>query len=332
MAFMARILELPGNPGRRQRMGFAVSHGNPQNAPMSVAKTQAVDWEDLRYLLAIGRERTLAGAARRLGVNHSTVFRRLQQAEARLGLRVFDRLAEGYLPTAAGEDVLAEAARMDEAADALARRAAGSDVRLSGRIRLTTAPNLASDYVAGYLPEFLREYPDIRIEIAVGDRDYDLARREADLALRATAQPPEYLIGRKICDLAWWVCAGEAYLRDHAAPRAMDELAQHALIGAEASFLRVAPFAWMERTFDEARIVARANDLNTMAALTVAGVGISLLPSDQARPGLQRLFPVQPAFPAALWILTHPDLRGVARLRAFSDFLSAKLRGEARLQ
>lgn len=297
-----------------------------------IANTQAIDWEDLRYLLAIGRERTLAGAARRLGVNHSTVFRRLQQAEARLGLRVFERLPEGYLPTAAGEAVLAEAARMDEAADALARRVAGSDVRLSGRIRLTTAPNLASDFVAHYLPEFLAHYPDIRVEIAVGDRDFDLARREADLALRATAQPPDYLIGRKVCDIVWWVCAGDAYLAQHAAPRTMDDLASHALIGAEASFLRVAPFAWLETTFDESRIVARANELNTMAALAVAGLGLALLPGDQSRPGLRRLFPMQPAFPAALWILTHPDLRRVARIQAFSEFLSAKLRDEPRLK
>lgn len=293
-----------------------------------IAKAQAADWEDLRYVLAIGREGTLAGAARRLGVNHSTVFRRLQQAEARLGLRVFERLPQGYVPTAAGEAVLAEAARMDEAADALARRVAGSDVRLSGRIRLTTAPNLASDYVAGYLPEFAAHYPDIRIEIAVGDRDYDLARREADLALRATAQPPEFLVGRKVRDLAWWVCAGDAYANP---PRTMDELASHPLIGAEASFLRVAPFAWLEKTCGDERIVARANDLNTMAALAIAGVGIALLPSDQSRAGLRRLFPLQPAFPAALWILTHPDLRRVARIQAFSEFLSAKLRDDPRL-
>jgi DNA-binding transcriptional LysR family regulator len=297
-----------------------------------IANSQAIDWEDLRYLLAIGRERSLAGAARRLGVNHSTVFRRLQQAEARLGLRVFERLAEGYVPTAAGEAVLAEAARMDEAADALARHVAGSDVRLSGRIRLTTAPNLASDYVAGYLPEFLERYPDIRVEIAVGDRDYDLARREADLALRATPQPPDYLIGRKVCELTWWVCAGEDYLARHGVPRSMEELAGHALIGAEASFLRVAPFAWLEKTFGEGRLVARANDLNTMAALAAAGIGIVLLPGDQWQRGLRRLFPLQPAFPAALWLLTHPDLRRVARIQAFSEFLSAKLRAEPRLK
>jgi DNA-binding transcriptional LysR family regulator len=312
-------------------MGFAETQIHPQYWQAMIADPQIADWEDLRYLLAIGREGTLAGAARRLGVNHSTVFRRLQQAEARLGLRVFERLPTGYLPTAAGETVLEEAARMDEAANALARRAAGSDVRLTGRIRLTTAPNLAADYVAGYLPEFLARYPDIRIEIAVGDRDYDLARREADLALRATPQPPDYLVGRKVRELAWWVCAGEAYLRTHPAPAAMDDLAKHALIGAEASFLRVAPFAWLERNFADERFVARANDLNTMAALTVAGVGLSLLPSDQSRAGLVRLFPLQPAFPAALWLLTHPDLRGVARIRAFSDFLSARLRDEPRL-
>jgi len=293
-----------------------------------IAKPQTPDWEDLRYLLAIGRAGSLAGAARALAVNHSTVFRRLQQAEARLGLRVFERLPEGYVPTAVGAAVLEEAARMGEAADALARRAAGSDVRLSGRIRLTTAPSLATDYVAPLLPAFLARYPDIRVEIAVGDRDYDLARREADLALRATAAPPEWLVGRKLCDLRWWVCAGEAYAHP---PAGMHELQAHPVIGAEASFLRVAPFAWLEKTQAEARIVARSNDLNTMAALAVAGVGLALLPSDQWRPGLRRLFPLQPEFPAALWLLTHPDLRRVARLQAFSDFLSASLRDDPRL-
>src|SRR5687768_15286911 len=179
---------------------------------MWIASVQIESWDDLRYLLAIGREGSLNGAARRLGVNHSTVFRRLNGSEARLGVRLFERHPEGYAPTAAGEEVLRHAQRIEESIDAIGRTAAGRDVQLSGSIRLTTASNLAVDYVAGYVPQWLERYPEIRIEIAVGDRDFDLARREADVALRATTAPPEYLVGRRVCEISWWVYGGLNYL------------------------------------------------------------------------------------------------------------------------
>lgn len=292
---------------------------------------QLENWDDLRHLLAIGREGSLAGAARALGVNHSTVFRRLNSAEQRLGVRLFDRRPEGYAPTAAGEEVLRQAQRITESIEAIERAAVGRDFRLTGTVRLTTAANLAVDYVAPLLPEFLAVYPDVRVEIAVGDRDYDLARREADLALRATSQPPDYLVGRKVCELAWWVCASPTYLSRARAPLSMQHLGEHALIGAEASFLRLPIFGWLQARYGDAPILARANDLNTMAALARAGLGLALLPSDQVRDGLTRVCPVEPAFPAALWLLTHPDLRRTARVRAFIDFLYERLRADPRL-
>lgn len=292
---------------------------------------QIESWDDLRYLLAIGREGSLSGAARRLGVNHSTVFRRLNGSEARLGVRLFERHADGYVPTGAGEEVLRHARRIEEAIDAIGRTAAGRDERLSGSIRLTTAPNLATDYVAGFLPQWQERHPDIRIEIAVGDRDFDLARREADVALRATTSPPEYLVGRKVCDISWWVHAGEDYLARRARPQSMSDLAAHALIGAEASFLRLPVFGWLQARYGDTPVVARANDLNTMAALARAGLGLALLPSDQSRTGLERLFAVEPEFPSALWLLTHPDLRRVARIRVFIEYLTERLRADPRL-
>lgn len=291
-----------------------------------------MDWDDLRYCLAIARAGTLAGAARALGVNHSTVFRRLNAFEEKIGVRVFERLPQGYVPTAEGEEILRHAEAADEAVLALERTVAGKDYRLAGRIRLTTAPNLAADFVAGYLPDFLAIYPDIRIEIAAGDRDFDLARREADLALRATSAPPEYLVGRRVCEVPWWVFAGESYLARRAPPRAMDELGQHPLIGAEASFLRIPVFAWLERRYGDSAFIVRANDLNTMAALAVAGLGLALLPIDQQMPGLRPLLPVTPNFEAGLWLLTHPDLRHVARIRALSDYLAERLRADPRLR
>src|SRR5258706_11350848 len=155
-------------------------------------------WDDLRYLLAIARNRSLAGAARALAVNHSTVFRRLNAFERELGVRLFERLPEGYVPTVEGEEIRRQAEAIEASMHALERTVAGRDYRLSGEIRMTTAPSLASDYVAGYLAEFRQRYPEIRVEIAVGDHDFDLARREADIALRATLRLPEFLVGRRV--------------------------------------------------------------------------------------------------------------------------------------
>ncbi len=156
--------------------------------------SEQLDWNDLRYFLAIARAGTLAGAAQTLGVNHSTVFRRLNAFEDRLGVRLFERLPEGYVSTSEGEEIRRHAEAVDDSINALARTVAGRDYRLSGRIRLTTAASLASDYVAGYLLQFRHSHPDITVEIATGDNDFDLTRREADVALRATQIQPVLMV------------------------------------------------------------------------------------------------------------------------------------------
>lgn len=317
-------------------MRVAGAPANPQHAHDPIAWAQAavaeqLDWNDLRYFLAIARAGSLAGAAQALGVNHSTVFRRLNAFEDRLGVRLFERLPEGYVPTPEGEDIRRHAEAMDESVNALARSVAGRDGRLSGRIRLTTASTLASDYVAGYVRTFRDRYPDIQVEIATGDHDFDLNRREADVALRATQSPPEQLVGRKVLELPWYVVAGKESIARHGAPTSMAELGNYPLIGADDGFVRLAPFAWMRRTFAEAQFAARAGDIATLRALTLAGLGVTLLPGDQYCPDLVHLFPVEPAFVGQLWLLTHPDLRHVARIRSFMDFLAESLRADPRI-
>jgi DNA-binding transcriptional LysR family regulator len=291
-----------------------------------------LDWNDLRYFLAIARAGTLAGAAQALGVNHSTVFRRLNAFEARLGVRLFERLPAGYVPTPEGEEIRRHAEAVDDSVNALARSVAGRDYRLSGRIRLTTAASLASDYVAGYLVKFRDSYPDITVEVATGDHDFDLTRREADVALRATQSPPEFLVGRKLMELPWYVCAGRESLARHGTPASMADLARFPLIGADDGFLRLPPFAWLRRTFPDRQFAARASDLGTMRALTLAGMGIAVLPGDQYCEDLVHLFPLEPPFTGQLWLLTHPDLRRVARIKAFMDFIADAVRGDPRLQ
>lgn len=292
---------------------------------------EQLDWNDLRYFLAIARAGTLAGAAQALGVNHSTVFRRLNAFEDRLGVRLFERLPEGYVATPEGAEIRRHAEAVDDSVNALARTVAGRDARLSGRIRLTTPATIAGDYVAGYLAVFRERYPDITVEIATGDHDFDLNRREADVALRATQHPPELLVGRKVLELPWYVCAGRETIARHGAPASMADLGNFPLVGADDGFVRLAPFAWLRRTFDERQFAARAGDIATLRALTLAGLGVTVLPGDQYCTELVHLFPLEPAFVGQLWLLTHPDLRHVARIRTFMDFLADSLRADPRL-
>ena len=280
-----------------------------------------MNWNDLRVFVAIAEEGTLAAAARRLGNNHSTVFRRLEALESSLEARLFDRLPTGYSLTPAGERVLELARPAADAVDAIQRDVAGRDLALSGPVRVTTAPNLARTIVPGAIAALRHEHPGIVVEISVGDSDYDLSRREADLALRATTAPPEHLIGQRVAAVDWWVCgAGDAA----ALPANPDELARYDLIGADAALARLDALRWLEHGRRD-NVVARASDLSTMAALARAGVGLAVLPADQPETGLTRAFRV-PGLTGALWLLTHPDLRGVRRIRVVWDALVTAVR------
>jgi DNA-binding transcriptional LysR family regulator len=216
--------------------------------------------------------------------------------------------------------------------DGLGRELMGLDARLSGQVRLTTAPNLAYHYVAPYLRDFRALYPAVVVDLAVTAENRDLSRREADLALRATSRPPQHLVGRKAVQFPWWVFAGECWLARNRAPADMSDLARHDRIGAEDGMRQLPVFRWAERHLPEERVVARSNDLDSMAALAVAGVGLALLPQDQVMPGLTRLFRVTPPVHTQLWLLTHPDLRRVPRIQALMDFVTERLRADPRLQ
>lgn len=277
-----------------------------------------MNWNDLKVFLAIAEAGTLAGAARSLQQNHSTVFRRLNALETDMDVRLFERLPGHYSLTPAGERMLELARGADAAVQSIERELAGRDLEPRGTVRVTTAPNIARAILPGALQRLRKSYPGVLVEVSVGDSDYNLARREADIALRATSSPPETLVGRKVADLQWWVCA--AATQRSRLPKSVSGLREQPLIGADTAFLRVQAYQWLEQQCG-ATIVARANDISTMAALAKAGVGLALLPSDQDMAGLRRVFRVK-ELRGELWLLTHPDLRKVRKIRVVWDALA----------
>ncbi|MDJ0939662.1 MAG: LysR family transcriptional regulator [Woeseiaceae bacterium] len=275
-----------------------------------------MNWDDLKVFLAIAEAGTLAGAARSLSVNHSTVFRRLNALEEGIGVRLFDRLPDGYVLTPAGERMQALGRTAETAIQDIERELAGHDLAPTGVVRLTAAPDIASTIIPPAVLALRKSHPGIVVEVLAGDSDYDLNRREADIALRATSRPPENLVGRRLMGIDWCVCGRS---RDRRAPGTAAELSGRPMVGADSALLRLAAFQWLEADYHDS-IVARANDLTTIASLIIAGVGYSVLPSNHRESGLKPLFKL-PGTSSEMWLLTHPDLRNVRRIRAVWDAL-----------
>lgn len=281
-------------------------------------RTEALDWEDLRHVLALARHGTLSATARALGVNHATVARRVASLEAVLGRVLFDRRADGYALTADGE-ALAEAARpMEEAAlAALSRLDHGAG--LSGMVRVTTTRALADCVVAPRLGALALAHPGIEIELVTGSRAFSLARREADVALRLGRPADSSLRGRKLAEVAHAFYATERW-RGHepAAP----------LIGFDPDSHGVPEAAWLEKFAGRRRFALRSDSWTAQAAACAAGLGVALLPSYVAAvfPSLHRVDLGAAPPLAELWLLVRADLAAVPRVRAVADALAGLCR------
>lgn len=279
------------------------------------------DWDDLRFFLAVARGGSLSAAARALAVNHSTVFRRVNQFEERVGARLFERRRDGYALTAAGETVLGSAERVEGELQALDRRVAGEDVRLEGTVRLTAPDDVALRLLPRHLAGFRTTYPGIHLDLILADRFLDLSRRDADVALRPSRDPGAALVGRRIAAIAF------AVYRGRAAGSGLGPLAEAPWISGEESVAHIASSRWVDEQVPPERVVLRTNSMEARAMATRAGIGLAALPCfvGDGDPGLVRATDPVPEIENELWLLTHPDLRRTARIRALLDFLAEAL-------
>ena len=293
--------------------------------PALQKSTAPLAWDDLRTVLAVAREGSLSGAARVLQVEHSTVFRRLKGIERRFGAALFERSRNGYAATAHGEAVADSARVMEQAALAAERHVVGADVRLSGVVRIATTEMFGCYLLPRVLPSFLEAHPDIEIEIDVSNRNVDLTRREADLALRSTNQPPEHLYGREVGELRYAVFAHRRYFRGGKAP-ALEDLPW---IGFDESLRRLEIARWLRTRLPELRTRLRADSLIAMMQAAANGLGAAVLPLFAAdfQPGLCRLTEVLDQPRLRLWVLNHAEVRENARVRALSRHLALELPG-----
>ncbi len=279
---------------------------------------QDIDWNDLRFLLVAVRSGSFAGAARRLGVNESTVARRIARLETRLGSRLLERSAGSLRPTETGNAVFAAAERVERETQALRTQLSGSDSRAAGTVRLTSVPILVNRVLIPALPSLLQQHSELQIELIAEPRDLSLTKREADVALRLARPRKEARnLARRIGDLDYAVF-GPAELSEEPLP----------WVTYEDSMIDLPQTRWIQdraSSAGEPLAQARVNDAEGVLACLRAGFGKSLLPVPVAErePGLRRLSGFPPTPSRELWLIAHPDLRDLARIRVVLQWLGA---------
>ncbi|MEO1458802.1 MAG: LysR family transcriptional regulator [Pseudomonadota bacterium] len=288
-----------------------------------------MDWEDLKTFTEVATTGSVRKAARALGVHHSTVSRRVERLEADVATRLFDRRPEGFALTACGEELLSVARRFaDELRDA-GRSIAGRDSALSGRVTLTMAEPIAVHGFAPRLPEFVARFPELELDIRVTVSMLDISRGAADIAIRMDNNPPETLVGKRLFAFHETVYASPDYLRAH---DPVGDPASARWLGWRIAG-RARPL-WVEATeFRHVPVWGAFGNVAMQQAAVRAGLGLAALPCYMADrdPGLVRATPREPVAGRDIWILTHPDLRHVARIRAVMAFAEEVLRADRAL-
>jgi DNA-binding transcriptional LysR family regulator len=276
-----------------------------------------MDWVHLRFFVAAASAKSLSGAARYLGVNQTTVARRLESLERELGVRLFDRTSAGMVATPEGAEMLRMAERVGDDIAALERRVLGKDARLIGELRVTTV-DLIALFEASLFEGFTRRYPDVALELGVGDVPRNLTRREADVAIRWTDSPPQHLVGQRVVRAEYALYGAVSLLERFPRDAALRDYPW--LAGDEAAEARLTT-AWMRQHVPQSRLACRYDSAIAMHAGVRAGTGLGFLPCayGDADPALRRMRSVEPGFGMDIWVLTHPDLRGTARVRAFVE-------------
>jgi len=276
---------------------------------------EPLNWDEFRIVKAIAEAQSLSGAAERLGLNHSTLFRRLAAVESRLGVRLFERERTGYRPTMAGGDMVALASLMGATIDEFERRVSHNSVKLSGRVRVTTLSSIGLFALPEACAAFSATHPDVQIEVNVTETSLDLFRNESDIALRWLREPPAAeLIARHITPLPWAVFATEA----------LASLGPQSpwIVPCE-SFGPTQVRTWLDRNIEPWRRRATVDNDVAMAEFAARGVGVALLPCFVAmtKPELRRIGEIDVEIDGDLWALTTERALRMPRVRAAYEFL-----------
>ncbi|KIC21827.1 LysR family transcriptional regulator [Leisingera sp. ANG-Vp] len=290
---------------------------------MTLQESHSLNWDDLKYFLAVARCGTLRGGADSIQVNHTTLARRLAVMEENVGSRLFDRSKAGLALTQLGEDLMPYAERVEEEMTAASRIIVGRDALPSGTIYLTLPHGLAMTSVMDDLALFAERYPDISLNMRFSNEVADLSRREADVSLRIADQVTQDVVGRKLVQLSQAAYCSKDYaqrVRDNGG-EGLSLIGWHEPEGDTTA-------KWVQQScYPKALLRHRVSDIVPLITLAASGLGMAYLACclGDRHPGLIRAPFQKPKPYRSLWLLLHKDLRNTARVRLFVDFLAGRI-------
>lgn len=289
------------------------------------------DWNHLRAFLAVARTGRLTAAAVRLGADHATVSRHIAGLEAALQARLFDRAPKGYSLTPQGERLLITAEQVEALTLAAEGEVLGSDLSVSGVVRIGAPEGFGSYFLAPRLARLAEAHPQLEIELVAISGVLSLSKREADLAVALSPPQEGRLLSRKLTDYSLSLYASPSYLKSAPPLAVRADMSRHRFIGYIQDLLYAPELDYMNAPDAEIAVRLRSSNLIAQLRATLAGAGLCVLPDfiAAAEPELRRVLPGRVGLTRAFHLLTHSDLKAVARVRTVADFVVDAVR-EAR--
>src|SRR5215467_572574 len=286
------------------------------------------DWSLYRTFLAVVRAGSFSAAARLTGSTQPTIGRQIQSLEATLGLKLFTRSQRGLLPTPAARELVAHAESMAAAAAALHRASSGGASEQAGTVRLTAGEQVGLEVLPPILAEFARQHPSIELELSLSNRNEDLLRRDADIAVRMARPSQKALIARRVGIVKIGLFAHRSYVEAHGLPRAPSDFPQHRLIGFDRDMFILRTTGGAAASLRRKDFAVRTDSIAAQIAMLRAGLGVTACQVNVARrdPNLVPVLAKEMSFQREVWLVTHPDLKNVRRVRLLFDHLAQRLK------
>ncbi len=281
------------------------------------------DWDSYLYFLKVAETGNLGSSARALGVNHSTVFRRINSLEERLQVRLFERSRKGYTLTEAGEEILSSVEMIEDQIFEIQRKLLGKDFRLSGNLKISTTDTIGYYWLPPYIKAFKEQYPEILIDLDIQIRFTNLTKREADIVVPAINMQPDFMVGRKLARIFFRLYASRRYAEKHGLPATTEDFSSHHFLVPNESLSTLSVTLWLNKYVPVHCVAAASDKLSTLFKFAQQDLGIAALPHyvGQSDENMVEILELPEDCHRYVWILTHPDLRNTARVRAFMQFM-----------